>query len=425
MTKNTQHPLGFSWLAVAALLLVQLGSVGASAMQPNDDEKENQDSQKWEFVSHPYRVVTPANRQQTPVSADQMTQLLGAFQQQMAQQMAQQMSAMQQAMQHMQQQTVQQISVMQQTYTQQLQQTQTKVVQLETSNKTLRQQIELMQQQPKTLLSADQNLDGQRISKNESDDDDDEKDDVKEMAAEALSKPSPRNFLASVMDDDDNARADRQKLVLIRQSFTQHVPQPESECIPLDHPRQPNAPSNEHARAEDKNASPPATAIKSQPNKPDINDEDEKDDVKESSDTRLRIVRLFGGLTSSSALCQAVWSNNEAQALRALRDPNVAVSEKCTEKKATPLHLAAFYGNARISQALLDAGVDKDAATNEGATALHAAAFSPSKHAPRVLQTLLDAGLDKDAAINGGMTALHLAAANTSVHAPQVVQILL
>ncbi|MEM7496104.1 MAG: ankyrin repeat domain-containing protein, partial [Myxococcota bacterium] len=200
-----------------------------------------------------------------------------------------------------------------------------RVIQLLESNKALRQQIELTQQQPKTLLSTDQNLGGQRISKNESDDDD-----------------------------------------------------------------------------------------------------DEKDDVKESSDTQSHIVELFGGLTNLSALCQAVWSNNEAQALRALRDPNVAVNEKCTEQEATALHLAAFYGNARISQTLLDAGVDKDATDDVGRTALHLAAQNKSKHAPQVVKILLDEGVDKDASQKDGWTALHAAARyNSSEHAPRVVQALL
>ncbi len=77
----------------------------------------------------------------------------------------------------------------------------------------------------------------------------------------------------------------------------------------------------------------------------------------------------------------------------------------------TPLHLAAFFGQAEAASFLLDRGADVDAAGTGwmSGTALHSAASA--RHAD-VVQVLVDAGADPNARQSGGWTPLHAAAKN-------------
>jgi ankyrin repeat protein len=82
----------------------------------------------------------------------------------------------------------------------------------------------------------------------------------------------------------------------------------------------------------------------------------------------------------------------------------------------TPLHLAAFFGHARIVELLLAHGAQAAAVSRNstGNTALHAALAG---HHPFVAGLLLGAGSDVNAADAAGWRPLHLAAAHNSLDA--------
>src|SRR5205085_5329151 len=80
----------------------------------------------------------------------------------------------------------------------------------------------------------------------------------------------------------------------------------------------------------------------------------------------------------------------------------------------TPLHLAAFFGHARVAELLLAHGADTAArSTNPNAnTPLHAALAANQK---MVAGLLIGHGADVNAADGGGWRPLHLAAANNNL----------
>jgi ankyrin repeat protein len=62
--------------------------------------------------------------------------------------------------------------------------------------------------------------------------------------------------------------------------------------------------------------------------------------------------------------------------------------EAKTADGATPLHLAAGYGHAKASQALVQSGVNKEAKTADGATPLHlAAGYGHAKASQALVQS--------------------------------------
>lgn len=75
----------------------------------------------------------------------------------------------------------------------------------------------------------------------------------------------------------------------------------------------------------------------------------------------------------------------------------------------TPLHLAAFFGNAQLAKGLLNRGADPEARSTNAMrnTALHAAAAGANLES---MEVLLTHGVDVNAKQHGGWTALHAAA---------------
>src|SRR5919204_5779321 len=82
----------------------------------------------------------------------------------------------------------------------------------------------------------------------------------------------------------------------------------------------------------------------------------------------------------------------------------------------TPLHLAAFFGHAKIVELLLAHGADVTVRSKNpnGNTPLHAALAANQKMAAGLL---IGHGADLDAADAGGWRPLHLAAANNNLDA--------
>jgi ankyrin repeat protein len=80
----------------------------------------------------------------------------------------------------------------------------------------------------------------------------------------------------------------------------------------------------------------------------------------------------------------------------------------------TPLHLAAFFGHARIAELLLahDADIEARSRNTNGNTPLHAALAGNQK---MVAGLLVGSGADVNAADGAGWRPLHLAAANNAL----------
>merc|ERR1711988_26739 len=85
---------------------------------------------------------------------------------------------------------------------------------------------------------------------------------------------------------------------------------------------------------------------------------------------------------------------------------------------STPLHKAAFQGDADILQMIIDAGADLDAVDHESATALHKGAF---KGNTAVIRTLLDRGAKLDVRDAQGGTALYNACYNGYVKSVEML----
>ena len=88
------------------------------------------------------------------------------------------------------------------------------------------------------------------------------------------------------------------------------------------------------------------------------------------------------------------------------------LANAATDDGFTALHLAAFFsGDVESARALLDAGADPDAlAANEtGLRPINSAAAASST---RIVSLLLERGADVHAAQHGGYTPLHSAAAH-------------
>jgi ankyrin repeat protein len=97
-----------------------------------------------------------------------------------------------------------------------------------------------------------------------------------------------------------------------------------------------------------------------------------------------------------------------------LIEANPALIGEYSHDGWTPLHLACFFGQAAVAEALISRGADVRARSHNPMrnTPLHAAAAGRSKDAVR---TLLENGADVNARQEGGWTALHAASQNGDV----------
>lgn len=94
------------------------------------------------------------------------------------------------------------------------------------------------------------------------------------------------------------------------------------------------------------------------------------------------------------------------------RDPNLLESH--SSDGWTPLHLAAFFGQAELAKGLLNRGAAIEARSTNAMrnTPLHAAAAGANVD---LVKLLLESGADPDAQQHGGWTALHAAAQTGNV----------
>jgi ankyrin repeat protein len=92
-------------------------------------------------------------------------------------------------------------------------------------------------------------------------------------------------------------------------------------------------------------------------------------------------------------------------------DADPALANARSADGFTPLHFAAFFGDAATAQLLLERGADPRAVAENAlrVTPLHSAAAARNAD---VAHLVLDAGADPNARENGGYTPLHTAADN-------------
>ncbi len=100
-------------------------------------------------------------------------------------------------------------------------------------------------------------------------------------------------------------------------------------------------------------------------------------------------------------------SGIELEPVAALLAGGANARAELLEVKLTALHLAANNGKLDIVTALLGAGADVNAVTNDGKTALMAAA-ARSNGAAEIVELLLKSGAKKDCKDAEGKTALQM-----------------
>ncbi|MBI3490280.1 MAG: ankyrin repeat domain-containing protein [Acidobacteria bacterium] len=106
----------------------------------------------------------------------------------------------------------------------------------------------------------------------------------------------------------------------------------------------------------------------------------------------------------------------EVERVERLLAENRAVVDTYSPDGWTPLHLAAFFGHAKVAELLLahDASVAARSRNTNGNTPLHAALAGNHK---LVAGLLIGGGADVNAADAGGWRPLHLAAAGSNLDA--------
>lgn len=125
------------------------------------------------------------------------------------------------------------------------------------------------------------------------------------------------------------------------------------------------------------------------------------------------IVNLLVARGAALTLCEAAAAGEVERAERLLAVDRSAV-QTWSADGWTPLHLAAYFGHAKIAELLIAHGADVAARSRNanGNTPLHAALAGNHK---MVAGLLLGAGADVNAADAQGWRPLHLAAANDNL----------
>jgi ankyrin repeat protein len=105
----------------------------------------------------------------------------------------------------------------------------------------------------------------------------------------------------------------------------------------------------------------------------------------------------------------------DAARVRALARAEPAAVDRRSPDGWPPLHLAAHFGHGDVVDALLEAGADVRARSDndEANTALHA--VLAGRRELRIVSRLLAAGADVNARAGGGHTPLHIAAFHDDV----------
>ena len=101
--------------------------------------------------------------------------------------------------------------------------------------------------------------------------------------------------------------------------------------------------------------------------------------------------------------------------LRELLDANPELAQAWSSDGFTPLHLAAFFGQADAVELLLERGAGVEVVSKHEfvkVTPLHSAVAAEGAEDARTVQTLLEHGAPPNARAEGGATPLHSAAAN-------------
>ena len=127
------------------------------------------------------------------------------------------------------------------------------------------------------------------------------------------------------------------------------------------------------------------------------------------------IARVLVGHGARPSFFEACALGLESHVRRELRD-NPAVVRQRAHDGWTPLHLASYFGQREVAEALLDAGADVLAVSRnaEGNLAINAAAAGPrADRRPEIIRLLIARGCPVDGRGSPkGHTPLHVAAFN-------------
>ena len=128
---------------------------------------------------------------------------------------------------------------------------------------------------------------------------------------------------------------------------------------------------------------------------------------------RAALEQLLGGGTTPT-LYEAAAMGDAAHVRAQARAEPTALGVRSPDGWP-PLHLATYFGHGDAVAALIEAGADLRAFSDndEGNTALHAALAG--RRAMRIISRLLTSGADVNARAAGGYTPLHIAAFHDDV----------